>query len=206
MKVKVINLDNKSAGNIELADEVFGLAPRADLLQRMVRYQLAARRAGTHQTKDVSEVSGTGAKPIKQKGTGRARQGQKRAPVQRGGGVAHGPHMRDHSHSMPKKVRKLALKNALSAKQADGKLVVIDEVSASDVKTKAMAGKLKTLGWDSALIIDSNEIDRNFALSTRNLPQIDVLQEAGTNVFDILRRDTLVLTKNAVASLEARLK
>ncbi len=206
MKVKVINLDNKSAGNIELADEVFGLAPRADLLQRMVRYQLAARRAGTHQTKDVSEVSGTGAKPIKQKGTGRARQGQKRAPVQRGGGVAHGPHMRDHSHAMPKKVRKLALKNALSAKQAEGKLVVVDEVSAADVKTKVMADKLRGLGWDSVLIIDSNELDRNFALSTRNLPRIDVLSEAGANVYDILRRDTLVLTKNAVASLEARLK
>lgn len=206
MKVKVINLDNKSAGNIELADEVFGLSPRADLLQRMVRYQLAARRAGTHQTKDVSEVSGTGAKPIKQKGTGRARQGQKRAPVQRGGGVAHGPHSRDHSHAMPKKVRKLALKNALSAKQAEGKLVVVDEVTAADVKTKAMAAKLKGLGWESALIIDSNELDRNFALSTRNLPLIDILSEAGANVYDILRRDTLVLTKNAVASLEARLK
>jgi len=206
MKVKVINLENKKAGDIELADEVFGLAPRADLLQRMVKFQLAARRAGTHKTKDVSEVAGTGAKPFAQKGTGRARQGQKRAPHQRTGGVAHGPVVRSHAHDLPKKVRKLALKNALSAKQAEGKLVVVDELKAADAKTKVMAGKLDALGWKSALIIDGGETDANFALSTRNIPQVDVLPEQGANVYDILRRDTLVLTKSAVESLEARLK
>ncbi|GLQ07782.1 50S ribosomal protein L4 [Sneathiella chinensis] len=206
MKVKVINLENKAAGEIELADEVFGLAPRADLLQRMVKYQLAARRSGTHKTKDVSEVSGTGTKPFNQKGTGRARQGQKRAPHQRGGGVAHGPVLRSHAHSLPKKVRKLALKNALSAKQAEGKLIIVDELKADAAKTKVMAEKFKALGWESTLIVDSKEPDANFALSARNLPRVDILPEAGANVYDILRRDTLVLTKSAVESLEARLK
>lgn len=182
------------------------MAPRADLLQRMVKYQLAARRSGTHKTKDVSEVSGTGAKPFNQKGTGRARQGQKRAPHQRGGGVAHGPVLRSHAHSLPKKVRKLALKTALSAKHAEGKLVIVDELKAADTKTKLMASKFKTLGWDSALIVDGSEPDTNFALSTRNIPMVDVLPETGANVYDILRRDVLVLTKSAVESLEARLK
>ncbi|WP_169546179.1 50S ribosomal protein L4 [Sneathiella aquimaris] len=206
MKVKVINLENKAAGDIELAEEVFGLAPRADLLQRMVKFQLAGRRAGTHKTKDVSEVSGTGAKPFAQKGTGRARQGQKRAPHQRGGGVAHGPVLRSHAHSLPKKVRKLALKTALSAKQAEGKLVIVDALTSADAKTKLMASKFKALGWDSTLIIDAGEPEANFALSTRNLPRVDILPESGANVYDILRRDTLVLTKSAVESLEARLK
>ena len=206
MKVNVINLDNKKAGDIELADEVFGLSPRADLLQRMVRYQLAARRAGTHKIKGVAEVSGTGQKPFKQKGTGRARQGQKRAPHQRGGGVAHGPVLRSHAHDLPKKVRKLALKTALSTKQAEGKLIVVDELKAKDVKTKVMAGKFKALGWASTLIVDSDEMEKNFALSARNLPMIDLLTSNGANVYDILRRDVLVLTKSAVESLEARLK
>lgn len=206
MKVKVINLDNKAAGDIELAEEVFGLAPRADLLQRMVKFQLAGRRSGTHKTKDVSEVSGTGAKPFAQKGTGRARQGQKRAPHQRGGGVAHGPVLRSHAHSLTKKVRKLALKNALSAKLLEGKLVIVDELKAADTKTKVMASKFKVLGWNSTLIIDGTEPDTNFALSTRNIPRVDVLPGDGANVYDILRRDVLVLTKSAVESLEARLK
>ncbi|WP_340150294.1 50S ribosomal protein L4 [uncultured Sneathiella sp.] len=206
MKVNVINLDNKKAGDIELADEVFGLSPRADLLQRMVRYQLAARRAGTHKIKGVAEVSGTGQKPFKQKGTGRARQGQKRAPHQRGGGVAHGPVLRSHAHDLPKKVRKLALKTALSTKQAEGKLIIIDELKAKDVKTKVMADKFKALGWASTLIVDGDEMEKNFALSTRNLPMVDLLTSNGANVYDILRRDVLVLTKSAVESLEARLK
>lgn len=206
MKVNVIDLDNKKAGDIELSEEVFGLAPRADLLQRMVKYQLAARRSGTHKTKGVAEVSGTGAKPFNQKGTGRARQGEKRAPHQRGGGVAHGPVVRSHEHSLTKKVRKLALKTALSTKQAEGKLVIVSDLKAADPKTKVMAGKLKALGWDSTLIIDGNELDMNFALSTRNIPLVDVLPEVGANVYDILRRDVLVLTKSAVESLEARLK
>jgi len=206
MKVNVINLDNKKAGDIELADEVFGLAPRADLLQRMVKYQLAGRRSGTHKIKGVAEVSGTGAKPFNQKGTGRARQGQKRAPHQRGGGVAHGPVVRSHAIDLPKKVRKLALKTALSTKQAEGKLIIIDELKAKDVKTKVMAGKFKTLGWDSTLIVDGLEMDMNFALSARNLPRVDLLTSNGANVYDILRRDVLVLTKSAVENLEARLK
>ncbi|MEH6496834.1 MAG: 50S ribosomal protein L4 [Pseudomonas marincola] len=206
MKVNVINLENKKAGDIELAEEVFGLAPRADLLQRMVTYQLAARRSGTHKTKGVAEVSGTGAKPFAQKGTGRARQGNKRAPHQRGGGVAHGPVLRSHAQDLPKKVRKLALKTALSSKAASGKLIIIEDLKSADAKTKVMAGKFAALGWSSALIIDAGEPDTNFALSTRNLPQIDVLPENGANVYDILRRDTLVLTKSAVESLEARLK
>ncbi len=206
MKVNVINLENKKAGDIELAEEVFGLAPRADLLQRMVTYQLAARRSGTHKTKGVAEVSGTGAKPFAQKGTGRARQGNKRAPHQRGGGVAHGPVLRSHAQDLPKKVRKLALKTALSTKAATGKLIIVDDLKSADAKTKVMAGKFAALGWSSALIIDAGEPDTNFALSTRNLPQIDVLPENGANVYDILRRDTLVLTKSAVESLEARLK
>lgn len=206
MKVNVINLENKKAGDIELAEEVFGLAPRADLLQRMVTYQLAARRSGTHKTKGVAEVSGTGAKPFAQKGTGRARQGNKRAPHQRGGGVAHGPVVRSHAQDLPKKVRKLALKTALSSKAASGKLIIVEDLKSADAKTKVMAGKFAALGWSSALIIDAGEPDTNFALSTRNLPQIDVLPENGANVYDILRRDTLVLTKSAVESLEARLK
>ncbi|WP_334128611.1 50S ribosomal protein L4 [Sneathiella sp.] len=206
MKVNVINLDNKKAGDIELAEEVFGVPVRADILQRMVRYQLAARRAGTHKTKDISEVSGTGQKPFKQKGTGRARQGQKRAPQHRTGGVAHGPVVRSHAHDLPKKVRKLALKTALSAKHAEGKLVIIDELKAGDIKTRAIAEKFKALGWESALIVDGDEMEKNFALSARNLPRIDLLTSNGANVYDILRRDVLVLSKSAVENLEARLK
>ena len=206
MKADVINLDAKKAGNIDLSDDVFGLPARADLLHRMVRYQLAKRRAGTHKTKTIGEVSGTTKKPFRQKGTGSARQGTRRAPQMRGGGTVFGPVVRSHGHDLPKKVRRLALKTALSAKQADGKLVILDEAKMADPKTKTLAGKLGGLGWSSVLIIDGPEVDGNFARAAKNLPQVDVLPQQGANVYDILRRDTLVLTKSAVEHLEGRLK
>ena len=206
MKADVINLDAKKAGNIDLSDDVFGLPARADLLHRMVRYQLAKRRAGTHKTKTIGEVSGTTKKPFRQKGTGSARQGTRRAPQMRGGGTVFGPVVRSHGHDLPKKVRRLALKTALSAKQADGKLVILDEAKMADPKTKTLAGKLGGLGWGSVLIIDGPEVDGNLAKAAKNLPQVDVLPQQGANVYDILRRDTLVLTKSAVEHLEGRLK
>jgi len=206
MKTNVINLDNKSAGEIELADDVFGLPARQDLLHRMVRYQLAKRRAGTHKTKTMGEVRGSTRKPFKQKGTGSARAGTRRAPQFRGGGTVFGPVIRDHGHSLPKKVRRMALKTALSVKQADGKLVVLDDAKLNEAKTSALAGKLRDLGWDSVLVIDGAEVDENFARAARNLPLVDVLPQQGANVYDILRRDMLVLTKTAVEQLEGRLK
>ncbi|MCG8690568.1 MAG: 50S ribosomal protein L4 [Minwuiales bacterium] len=206
MKADVINLDAKKAGNIDLSDDVFGLPARADLLHRMVRYQLAKRRAGTHKTKTIGEVSGTTKKPFRQKGTGSARQGTRRAPQMRGGGTVFGPVVRSHGHDLPKKVRRMALKTALSAKQADGKLVILDEAKMADPKTKALAGKLDGLGWASVLIIDGPEVDGNLAKAAKNLPQVDVLPQQGANVYDILRRDMLVLTKAAVEHLEGRLK
>ena len=172
----------------------------------MVRYQLAKRRAGTHKTKTLGEVRGSTRKPIRQKGTGSARQGTRRAPQFRGGGTVFGPVVRDHGHGLPKKVRRLALKTALSVKQADGKLVVLDDAKLSEAKTSALAGKLRDLGWNSVLIIDGVEVDRNFAVAARNLPLVDVLPQQGANVYDILRRDILVLTKSAVEQLEGRLK
>jgi large subunit ribosomal protein L4 len=205
MKIAVKTLANGEAGEIELSDGIFGLQPRADLLHRMVTWQLAKRRAGTHKTKGISEISGTTKKPFKQKGTGRARQGSNRSPQFRGGAVIFGPHVRDHGFDLPKKVRKLALKHALSAKAADGKLVVLDAARADDHKTKALRRQLEDLGLGSVLVLDGDEIDRNFALAARNLPMIDVLPQCGANVYDILRRDTLVLTRNAIAQLEARL-
>jgi large subunit ribosomal protein L4 len=171
----------------------------------MVTWQLAKRRAGTHKTKGVSEISGTTKKPFKQKGTGRARQGSNRSPQFRGGAVIFGPVVRDHGFDLPKKVRKLALKHALSAKAADGKLIVLDAARADDHKTKALRRQLEDLGLGSTLVLDGDEVDRNFALAARNLPEVDVLPQRGANVYDILRRDTLVLTRNAIAQLEARL-
>lgn len=205
MKTKVISLDNQSVGEIDLSDDVFGLAVRADLLHRMVSYQLSKRRAGTHKTKGISEISGTTKKPFNQKGGGRARQGSLRSPQFRGGATIFGPVVRSHAFDMPKKVRKLALKVALSAKAAEGKLVVLDKAAAAAPKTKALAAQFKALGWNSVLVID-NAVEGNFALASRNIPHVDVLPEVGANVYDILRRDTLVLTKDAVAALEARLK
>ncbi len=206
MKLDVINLDNAAAGSIELADEVFGVEVRADILARMVNYQLAKRRAGTHKTKGISEISGTTKKPYSQKGTGRARQGSTRSPQFRGGATIFGPVVRSHAHDLPKKVRALALKCALSAKAKDGKLVVLDTAAAASPKTKDMAARFAALGWTNALIIGGAEIERNFQLASRNIPHVDVLPSQGANVYDILRRDTLVLTKDAVQALEARLK
>ena len=206
MKLPVTSLENKKSGDIELNDSIFGLTPRGDLLSRMVNWQLAKRRAGTHKTKGISEIRGTTKKPFKQKGTGRARSGSLRSPQYRGGAVIFGPVVRDHGFDMPKKVRKLALKHALSAKAADGKLIVLDKVEAKAPKTKDLAGKLSALGISSAVIVGGSEIDVSFDLAARNLPKIDVLPQQGINVYDILRRDTLVLSRDAVEHLEARLK
>jgi large subunit ribosomal protein L4 len=206
MKLSVRNLDNQEVGDIELADEVFGLPVRRDILARVVSWQLAKRRAGTHKTKGVSEISGTTKKPYKQKGTGRARQGSLRSPQFRGGAVIFGPVVRDHGFSLQKKVRKLGLKTALSAKQAEGKLVVIDAAKIAEAKTKALRSQLDALGWDSVLIIDGTAVDESFARAARNIPKVDVLPQQGANVYDILRRDVLVLTRDAAQQLEARLK
>ena len=206
MKMTVRNLDNEEVGDIELADGIFGLAIRRDILARVVNWQLAKRRAGTHKTKGVSEIRGTTKKPYKQKGTGRARQGSLRSPQFRGGARVFGPVARSHAFDLQKKVRRLGLKFALSAKQNEGKLVVIDNTHIGDAKTKAMRLRLTALGWDSVLIIDGSMVEENFARATRNLPCVDVLPQQGANVYDILRRDTLVLTREAVRHLEARLK
>src|SRR5215469_4497966 len=202
MKLKVHSLENKEVGDIDLADEVFGLPVRSDILARVVNWQLAKRRAGTHKAKDISDTT---QKPYKQKGTGRARQGSRRSPQFRGGAAIFGPVVRSHEFGLQKKVRKLGLKTALSAKQAEGKLVVIDQASLAEAKTKALRSRFETLGWESVLIIDG-AVDEGFAKAARNLPKVDVLPSVGANVYDILRRDTLVLTRAAVEQLEARLK
>lgn len=206
MKATIKNLNNEAVGEIELSDAVFGLPTRTDLLARMVNWQLAKRRSGNHKTKGISEISGTTKKPYGQKGTGRARQGSIRSPQFRGGATIFGPVVRSHAHDLTKKVRKLALKTALSAKAAEGKLIVLEAAAAETHKTKELAARLASLGLTSALIIDGSNLDENFAKASRNIPLIDVLPEQGANVYDILRRDTLVLTRNAVEQLEARLK
>lgn len=206
MKATIKNLNNEAVGEIELSDDVFGLPARTDLLARMVNWQLAKRRSGNHKTKGIGEIRGTTKKPYSQKGTGRARQGSVRSPQFRGGATIFGPVVRSHAHDLTKKVRKLALKTALSAKAAEGKLIVLDAAAADSHKTKELAVRLATLGLTSALIIDGSNLDVNFAKASRNIPLIDVLPEQGANVYDILRRDTLVLTRNAVEQLEARLK
>ncbi len=207
MKCKVRNLDNKEVGSVDLDDAVFGLPVRGDILARVVHWQLAKRRAGTHKVKGRSEVSGATAKIYRQKGTGRARHGSIRATnIFRGGGRAFGPVVRDHGYSLPKKVRKLGLKTALSSKQAEGKLVVIDEARVKEPKTKVLAQRFARLGWDSVLIIDGPQIDDNFHRAATNIPGVRVLPQQGANVYDILQQDTLVLTRKAVEHLEARLK
>ncbi len=206
MKIAVKTLDNKAAGDITLDASVFGAEVRQDVLHQMVTYQLAKRRGGNHKTQNRSEVSRTGKKPFKQKGTGSARAGDRTRVIDRGGHVVHGPVVRSHATELPKKIRQMAMKSALSAKAAEGKLIVIDVLSAKDHKTKAMADSFKKLGFDSALIVGGKEIDANFARATNNLPKIDVLPVQGANVYDILRRDTLVLTKDAVSDLTERLK
>ena len=206
MKVAVKSIDNKKVGDIDLSDDIFGVDVRADLLHRMVNWQLAKRRSGTHKTKGISEVSGTGNKPFPQKGTGQARASSLRNAQRRGGGIIFGPVVRDHGFSLPKNVRKLALKTALSAKQAEGKLVILDTAKAGTHKTKDMVKAFAALGFTSALIVDGAELDSNFAYAVRNIPHVDTLPQQGINVYDILRRDVLVLTKEAVAQLEERLK
>jgi large subunit ribosomal protein L4 len=206
MKLAVHNLDNQEVGDIELADDVFGLPVRRDILARVVNWQLAKRRAGTHKAKGVSDISGTTKKPYKQKGTGSARQGSRRSPQFRGGAVIFGPVVRSHEFDLQKKVRRLGLKTALSAKQAEGKLVVIDAAKVDEAKTKALRVRLDAFGWGSVLIIDGATLDEGFARAARNLPKVDVLPQQGANVYDILRRDTVVLTRAAIEQLEARLK
>jgi large subunit ribosomal protein L4 len=206
MKSSVTNLDNMTVGEIDLADAVFGLPVRKDILARMVNYQLNKRRAGTHKTKQIWEVSGTTRKPYKQKGTGQARQGSLRSAQFRGGGIIFGPLPRSHATDLPKKVRKLALKTALSAKLAEGKLVVLEAAKLEGGKTAELVKKIAGLGWGKALIIDGPVVDEGFRRAAGNIPGLDLLPQQGANVYDILRRDTLVLTKDAVEHLEARLK
>jgi large subunit ribosomal protein L4 len=206
MKLNVKTLDGAEAGEIELADAIFGLPVRADLLQRCVVWQLAKRRAGTHKAKIRSEVKATSKKMWAQKGTGRARHGNEAAPQFRGGGKAFGPVVRSHEIDLPKKVRKLALKTALSAKAAEGKLVVLENAMVAEAKTGKLVATLKNLGIKSALFIDGPIVGENFARAARNIPLVDVLPQQGANVYDILRRDTLVLTRDAVKHLEERLQ
>ena len=206
MKCDIVNLDNQSVGSIELADSVFGTEVRADILSRVVNWQLANRRAGTHKTKTIAEVSGTTKKPYKQKGTGNARQGSLRATQFRGGGISFGPVVRSHAQDLPKKIRRLGMRCALSAKAQNGKLIVVDELKLPEVKTKELLAKMNKMGLQSALFVGGAELDNNFNLAARNIVNVDVLPQQGANVYDILRRDTLVLTKEAAENLEARLK
>ena len=207
MKLDITTLDGGKAGSLDLSDDIFGLEPRSDLIHRYIRWQLAKRRAGTHKVKNRAEIHRTGKKLYKQKGTGNARHGSARAPLFRGGGRAFGPVVRDHAHDLPKKVRQLALKHALSAKAKDGAIVVLDKIALKgEAKTKALRGQFDKLGFESALIIDGAEIEAGFTKAARNIPNVDVLPVAGINVYDIIRRDKLVLTKAAVDALEARFK
>jgi large subunit ribosomal protein L4 len=206
MKIDITSLEGQSGGSIELDDTIFGLEPRQDLIARMIRYQLAKRRAGTHQTKGRADIARTGKKLYKQKGTGSARHGSARVPQFRGGGRAFGPVSRSHAHDLPKKVRALALRHALSSKAADGDLIIWNGASVAEPKTKALKQRFEALGLNSALIIDGAAVEENFALAARNIPMIDVLPIQGLNVYDILRRNKLVLTKAAVDALELRFK
>jgi large subunit ribosomal protein L4 len=206
MKLNVTTLEGKDAGSIELSDAIFGLEPRKDIIQRCVNWQLAKRQAGTHKTQGRADVWRTGKKMYKQKGTGGARHGSARVPQFRGGGRAFGPVVRSHAFDLPKKVRALALRHALSAKAKDGGLIVIESATLEAAKTKALVGHFSGLGLTNALIIDGAEVHTGFAAAARNIPNIDVLPIQGINVYDILRRQKLVLTKAALDALEARFK
>jgi large subunit ribosomal protein L4 len=206
MQLKVMSLSGEAAGSVELSDAIFGLQPRPDILHRCVRWQLAKRQAGTHDVKNRAEIHRTGKKMYRQKGTGSARHGSARVNLFRGGGRSFGPTPRSHAIDLPKKVRALALKHALSAKAKDGGIIVLDKASVKDAKTKALAQNFSNLGLTNALIIDGAEVDASFALAARNIPNIDVLPVQGINVYDILRRHQLVLTKSALEALEARFK
>ncbi len=205
MQVPVITLDNGSAGEIELPEALFAASPRPDIMARVVHWQLAKRRAGTHKVKGMGEVSGTTKKPYRQKGTGNARQGSLRAPQFRTGGVVHGPVVRSHEYSLNKKVRRLGLICALSLKAAEGKLIVLDAASAGDVaKTSVLAKQLKLLGWKSALVVDAT-VDEGFGRVVRNLPHVQVLPTMGANVYDILKHDVLAVTRAGIEALKERL-
>src|SRR5215470_4313064 len=206
MELKITTLDGKAAGSVKLSDAIFGLEPRADILQRCVTWQLAKRRAGTHAVQNRADVWRTGKKIYAQKGTGGARHGSARANLFRGGGRSFGPVVRSHAIDLPKKVRALALKHALSAKAKDGGIIVIEKASIKDAKTKELKTRFEKLGLENALIVDGSEVDAGFRLAARNIPNIDVLPVQGINVYDILRRTKLVLTKAAVDALEARFK
>jgi len=204
MQADVTTLAAAKAGTVELSEAIFGLKPRPDLIQRMIRYQLLKRRAGTHHVQDRSEVNVTGKKVYRQKGTGGARHGDKSVPQWRGGGKAFGPKPRDHAIELPKKVRALALRHALSAKAQAGEVVVLDKAESKEGKTSALREQFAKLDWTNALIIDGAELEAGFVRAARNLPNIDVLPVQGINVYDILRRRKLVLTKAAIAALEER--
>ena len=206
MELKVTTLDGKASGSVTVPDGIFGLEPRADILQRCVTWQLAKRQAGTHDVKNRAEIHRTGKKMYRQKGTGSARHGSARVNLFRGGGRSFGPTPRSHAIDLPKKVRALALKHALSAKAKDGGIVVIDKATVKDGKTKILQQRFEKLGLTNALIIDGAEVEPSFRLAARNIPNIDVLPVQGINVYDILRRHTLVLTKAALEALEARFK
>ena len=206
MKADAIKLDGGKAGSVDLADDIFGLEPRADILHRVVRWQRARAQAGTHKVKTRSETSYSTKKIYRQKGTGGARHGDKNAPIFRHGGVYKGPTPRSHGHDLPKKFRKLGLKHALSSKAASGNLVIIDVAESADGKTAALAKAVKNLGWKKALVIDGADVNENFARAAQNIQGLDILPSMGANVYDILLRDTLVITKAGVEALEARLK
>lgn len=206
MELEVKTLDGAVAGTVALSDEIYGLEPRADILQRVVRWQLAKRRAGTHKTLTRTEITKTGKKMYRQKGTGGARHGNKAAPQFRGGGKAFGPVVRSHEHDLPKKVRALGLKHALSAKAKASSIIVVDELKLAEAKTKALAANFATLGLTNALFIGGAELDQGFKKAAANIPNIDVLPIQGINVYDILRRGTLVLSKAAIEALEERFK
>jgi large subunit ribosomal protein L4 len=206
MKLQVKTLSNADAGEIDVADEVFGIAPRADILARVVRWQLAKRQAGTHKTKERGEIARTKSKIYRQKGTGRARHGSANANIFRGGGVSHGPRVRSHAHNLPKKVRRLGMRSALSAKQAEGKLLIVDSLTLDETKTKVLQQNLGVFGARSYLLVGGNEVDAGIIRAARNLDGVDVLPQQGANVYDILRREMLIMCRDAVEHLEARLK
>ena len=205
MKHDVIKLDGGKAGSVELGDEIFDIEPRVDILHRVVRWQRNNAQAGTHKVKTRSEVSYSTKKIYRQKGTGGARHGARSAPIFRGGGIYKGPTPRSHGHDLPKNIRRMGLKMAISAKAKSGSLVIIDDI-VSDGKTSSLAEQIKSLGWKRALIIDGQKVNAEFAQAARNIDGLDILPSVGANVFDILKRDTLIITKAGVEALEARLK
>lgn len=205
MKVELKSIGSKKSGNIELADSVFGISPREDIVARVIKWQLAKRRSGTHKVKSRSEIAKTGAKMFRQKGTGRARHGPASVVQFRGGGVVHGPVVRDHGHDLPKKVRKLGLRSVLSAKAAAGKLIIVDKLQ-SDGKTASLKSKLNSLGAFNALVVGGETLEIKFIRAASNIPLVDVLPSQGLNVYDAVRRDMLIMTKEAVSLTEERLK